>query len=96
MAGSSAGPDGPGLAPPQQESQTRSAFLEYGALLPHEGENPSIEGELMEPGTGLLLSVAELHRELRPWPAAFFHAMPALFHDLQHFSVRFGRACIWG
>ena len=38
---------------------------------------PTMAREEMERGVGLLLWVAEYRRELRPWPAEFYHALAA-------------------
>ena len=40
-------------------------------------KSPVMDRETMESGTGLLMWAAEYRRELRPWLAAFYHALSA-------------------
>ena len=50
-------------------------FLDLLASTLASAKSPVIGRETMESGTGLLMWVAEYRRELRPWLAAFYHAL---------------------
>ena len=52
-------------------------FLDFISSTMASAKSPVMDREIMESGTGLLMWAAEYMRELRPWLAAFYHALSA-------------------